>query len=36
VANWATVSPRLSPRASCFEDNGVWRATSMVCEYEAE
>lgn len=35
-ASWATVSPRLSPRAYCFQSGGVWRATAVVCEYESE
>jgi hypothetical protein len=34
AAAWATVSPRLSQRAQCFENRGVWRPTAYVCEYE--
>jgi hypothetical protein len=34
AAAWATVSPRLSQRARCFENRGVWRPTAYVCEYE--
>jgi hypothetical protein len=30
----ATVNPRLSARAYCFESRGVWRPTAGVCEYE--
>jgi hypothetical protein len=36
AATWAQVAPRLSARARCFETTGVWRATAVVCEYEAE
>ncbi len=35
-ANWAAVSPRLSPRAYCFQSGGAWRATAVVCEYEVD
>lgn len=34
VSSAAVVSPRLSARAYCFENRGVWRATAGVCEYE--
>jgi hypothetical protein len=36
AATWEQVAPRLSARARCFESRGVWRATAVVCEYEAE
>jgi hypothetical protein len=34
AAEWSSVSPRLSQRARCFENRGVWRPTAYVCEYE--
>jgi hypothetical protein len=34
AAAWAEVSPRVSQRAYCFENRGVWRPTAYVCEYE--
>jgi hypothetical protein len=30
-----TVVPRISARARCFENKGVWRPTAVVCEWEA-
>jgi hypothetical protein len=36
AAMWAQTAPRLSARARCFESGGVWRATAVLCEYEAE
>ncbi len=31
----ATVIPRLTPRAHCFQSKGVWRAAAGNCEYES-
>ena len=31
----ATVNPRGSARAYCFESRGVWRAAAGICDYQS-